>query len=85
MILNTYQVTRHYIRDDGWWRKRRGRSYTSDILQGIKILHRNRANTYGGDDDMLYPSHYVDILPTMGRNVLRAVIEGHNGGGLLHV
>lgn len=81
-----FQVTRGDIRDD--WRRRKcwcGYNPT-DFLQRIKILKRDRDNSDGYHDHMLYPPNSSDLLSAVGRDVLWSVDEEQSdGGGLLLV
>ncbi|KAK9119769.1 hypothetical protein Scep_017862 [Stephania cephalantha] len=69
-FVSRRQVIRLNIRDD-WSRRKCRCSFNSiNFLQRNQILKRNRYNSYGCHDHMLHPPYMLDLLPTMGWDVL---------------
>jgi hypothetical protein len=55
--------------DRRWWKCGRS-SDPTNFLQRIQIFKTNRDNSNGHHDDMLHPPIMLNILPTMGWDVL---------------
>lgn len=65
------QVIGSYIRDDRErWDCRGSGNSDITVFRLEQIINGNRNLSDGRYDDCLYPTSYVDLLPTMGWHVL---------------
>ena len=80
-----FQVIGCDIWHDWRWRQCWSRFDTTNLLQRIKILQRNRDYTNGNYDNMLYSSNNSNLFSTMGRHVLWTLHKETFRRGLLLV